>query len=186
MPLARNVCTMSSVSDPVFARLPLPGDLVSSVLRGALPGAGVGGLVTALLKGVTGVINDPESCGELEDFGPEIAADEAEEVETGPSEIWVVRHAKPVRLSVEDVPDPRGLLTRPGTPVPRVEEIAFPGLTLMGVRGFVECAEGFQEGLNEGRTGPLAEAGEGGETATHSSTSTYQAGGAGGAGTGSK
>ena len=140
-----------------------------------------GGPVTVLLKG------DGVSAGEAEDSGDrvcEVAAGEAEEVESGLPEIWVVRRAnEPVRLPVEDVPDPLGLLTVPGTPIPRVEEMVFPGLTLLGtVRPFEACTEGFEGG----RTGLATKVGDGRETGMHSSTSTYQAGGSGGGGTGSK
>lgn len=177
MPLAKVICTTSSL--PVLASRVFPSKgLCSSPGEGAL--GGEVWAVTTLLKGVfTMALDDADGLGEFEDFGPEIAADEAEEVETGPPEIWVVRRAKPVRLPVEDVPDPLGCLTVPGTPVPRVEEIVFPGLTLLGTAGLGACTEGF----SKGRAGLTPAAEGGGETATHSSTSTYQTAGEGAAGT---
>lgn len=81
--------------------------------------------------------------------------------ETALPEIWVVRRAVPVRMPVADVPDPLGMLTAPGTPVPRVEELVFPGLTLIGKTGLDERC------------------GAGAETDSHSTTSTNQTGCAG-------
>jgi len=178
MPAATSMRTVSS--EPVCASLVSSVDEVGLLPGSELPGR-ADGCTTRRLKGVGEVsFDDPDGFAELEDFGPEIAADQAEEVETGLPEIWVVRRSKPVRLPVEDVPDPRGRLTVPGTAVPRVEELVFPGLTLIGTTGLGACTEGFEEG----RAGVTPEGG--GERATHSSTSTYQAGGSGGAGTGSK
>jgi hypothetical protein len=181
MPLAKSICTTSSY--PARSVLVSSVDNLVSPLDAGGWGTRGGGGTTNLLKGVLSMpVYDTDGFGELEDFGPEIAADEADEVETGPPEIWVVRRAKPVRLPVEDVPDPRGCLNVPGTPVPRVEEIVFPGLSLIGG----PLLEDWAEGPENGRAGFAAEVGDGGDTATHSSTSTYQAGGSGGAGTGSK
>lgn len=178
MPLVTRTCKSASESDDVLPVRPVTWGLLSasSPLLAVRDGTGT----TITLKGVA--VGEAEACGEPDDVGAEVAADNAEETKDGLPEIWVVRRAKPVRLPVEDVPDPKGFLTAPGTVTPHVEEVVFPGLTLLGTPGFGACTEGF----TEGRAGRADGSPDGGGMSLHSSISTYHSGLSGGAGTGSK
>lgn len=103
--------------------------------------------------------------GELEGPVTVEEPDAGAAAETALPEIWVVRRAAPVRMPVTDVPDPSGVLTAPGALVPRVEELVFSGLTLIGKTGSDEG----------GGTGTETDS----VPASHSTTSTNQTGCAG-------
>lgn len=153
--------------DVVFTRC---GGAIDMGVRATGPSPGTGVMPEPSVGGVGVADGDERSCpdtGGMTDDEPI----EGASVEALP-EIWVVRGRTPICRTVEDVADPKGFLTLPGTKVPRIEEPIFGGLAAGLAAGRLTLP---------GRAAPGAETGSARET--HSSTSTYQTAVAGDAGT---